>query len=50
MTFYRNLAFTAALLVATVAFVPHPVKSDLGVGWNCSQILVVTSCAHVVAP
>lgn len=49
MTLYRNLAFTAALLVAT-AFVPHPVKSDLGVGWKCSQMLVVTSCAHVVAP
>jgi hypothetical protein len=37
-------------LIAALAFVPHPVKSDLGVGWNCSQTLVVTSCAPVATP
>ncbi|MGY8681219.1 hypothetical protein Q2941_25995 [Bradyrhizobium sp. UFLA05-153] len=47
MTRYLNaraLAFTAALLMAALAFVPHPVSSDLGAGWNCRQNVLMTSC------
>ena len=47
MTHYRNvhaLAFTAALLLAAIAFVPRPVSSDLGAAWKCSQNVLMTSC------
>lgn len=47
MTRYRSariFAFTAALVVATLAFFPHPISSDLGAGWNCSQNVFLTSC------
>ena len=47
MTNYRNaraLAFTAALLMAALAFVPRPVSSDLGAGWKCSHNVLMTSC------
>ena len=40
----RALAFTAALLIAILAFVPHPVSSDLSAGWKCSQNALMTSC------
>ncbi|MBB4366900.1 hypothetical protein GGD66_008006 [Bradyrhizobium sp. CIR48] len=48
---YMNLGTSfAALLIAALALVPHPVKSDLGGGWQCSQtLMVVTSCGHVSA-
>jgi hypothetical protein len=47
MTRYRSariFAFTAALVVAALAFVPHPISADLGAGWNCSQNVFLTSC------
>ncbi|SFQ28156.1 hypothetical protein SAMN05216330_12321 [Bradyrhizobium sp. Ghvi] len=40
----RALAFTAALLMAALAFVPRPVSSDLGAGWKCSHNVLMTSC------